>query len=73
MHHWQPLFQEILWIGKVLEDGFPDIVSLGAPNEAGQLSRCFSMEGGSRMAQIATSPDKYSTWLRGTTGAIRNF
>src|SRR5258708_922921 len=28
---------QILQIGKVLEDGFPDIVSLGAPSAAGQL------------------------------------
>src|SRR5260370_36769013 len=27
---------QILQIGKVLEDGFPDIVSLGAPSAAGQ-------------------------------------
>ena len=28
---------QILQIGKVLKDGFPDIVSLGAPSAAGQL------------------------------------
>jgi hypothetical protein len=32
---------QIFQIGKVLEDGFPDIVGLGAPGAAGQLFKAF--------------------------------
>ena len=46
---------QVLDFFQVLEDGFTDVVGLGAASTPGKLPRRFSMDCGSRMASMNTS------------------